>query len=78
MNAEDGSIVTWDAYVLDEEQKRQLMEWVTQADVPYIADVVLEQAVYDSGAKYLNGMSGLDDAVKEIVDNVAIYLSENN
>ena len=78
MNAEDGSIVTWDAYVLDEEQKQQLMEWIAQADVPYIADVVLEQAVYDSGAKYLNGTLGLDDAVKEILDNVAIYLSENN
>lgn len=77
MNAEDGSIVTWDAYVLDEEQKQQLIRWIAQADVPYITDVVLEQAVYDSGAKYLGGTLELEDAVKEIVDNLFLVVKEN-
>lgn len=77
MNAEDGSIVTWDAYVLDEEQKQQLIRWIEQADVPYITDVVLEQAVYDSGAKYLDGTLELEDAVKEIVDNLFLVIKEN-
>ena len=37
---------------------------------------IIRNAVTESGEKYLNGETGLDDAVKEIMQEVNLYLSE--
>jgi len=76
MTADDGTTFTWNVYEPDEEQRRQITDWVLQADTPYIRDVILEDAVYAQGVKYLEGEQELDAAVKAIVDSVAIYLYE--
>lgn len=76
MTADDGTTFTWNVYEPDEEQRRQITDWALQADTPYIRDTILEDAVYAQGVKYLEGEQGLDEAVKAVVDSVAIYLYE--
>lgn len=44
--------------------------------VPAKSNQIIRNAVTESGEKYLNGETGLDDAVKEIMQEVNLYLSE--
>lgn len=43
---------------------------------PYYMDSVLESAVYQIGTEYFRDNMSLDEAVKEIEQSVAIYMSE--
>lgn len=73
---EDGNESSRVTYVPTDEQKMLLKGWIERADVPYISDKVLEDAVIAEGEKYLDGEQSVDDAVKAIMDKVMIYVAE--
>ena len=73
---EDGNESSRVTYVPTDEQKMLLKGWIEQADVPYISDKVLEDAVIAEGEKYLDGEQSVDDAVEAIMDKVMIYVAE--
>ena len=72
----DGRSYTFHVYWIDDEQKQELMNWVEEADTPYIQDPVLEETVYTQGADYIRGVRSLDQAVDAIEQELAIYMSE--
>ena len=46
------------------------------ADTPYMADIVFEQAIFEEGEKYIRGNQSLEETLKEIRNQLAIYMSE--
>lgn len=72
----DGTSFGMEIYILSEEQKNQVEEWMETVSTPYLTDSVLESAVYQIGTEYFRGSMSLDEAVKEIEQSVAIYMSE--
>ena len=72
----DGTSFGMSIYILSDEQKRQVQEWMETISTPYYMDSVLESAVYQIGTEYFRDNMSLDEAVKEIEQSVAIYMSE--
>lgn len=57
--------------------KQYRTSWIWEKlTVPAKSNQIIRNAVTESGEKYLNGETGLDDAVKEIMQEVNLYLSE--
>ncbi len=54
----------------------RLERWIAGVSTPYLSDAVLEEAVYEEGAKYLEGRQDIDAAMKAITDSVELYLYE--
>ena len=73
---EDGVEVQLEVYYPDPEELNVLKGWMSTADTPYIADVVLEKTVFEEGAKYIQGNQSLEKALDAIRQQLAIYLSE--
>lgn len=76
MTIEDGTTLTWNAYVPNQQQIDQLTDWVMQAKTPYISDSIIEEAIYTEGANYLCGEQDLDTAIQTILDKISIYIEE--
>lgn len=76
MSNEDGLTVDMNVYWPDDAQIQTITEWMTSARVPYLYDNVLEEAVYDAGADYFQGMLSLEETIEEIEEKVAIYAAE--
>ena len=55
---------------------QNIMDLGKTLTVPAKSNQIIRNAVTESGEKYLNGETGLDDAVKEIMQEVNLYLSE--
>ena len=55
------------------EEIRKLGESLTQ---PVVTNQIILDAVADAGVSYLNGKTSLDEAVKNAVSQVNLYLSE--
>lgn len=72
----DGTSFGMDIYMLSDEQRAQVLEWMETVSTPYIADTVLENAVYNVGVEYMRGGCSLEEAGKMIQQNVDIYMSE--
>lgn len=72
----DGTSFGMEIYILSEEQKKQVQEWMETVSTPYFTESVLESAVYEIGTQYFRGAVSLDEAVKEIEKSVTIYMSE--
>lgn len=72
----DGVYLSLNDYWFDEEQKQFIRDWVKEVDTPYVPDVVLEDAVYSEGIRYMRGEQSLKEAVDAIEQNVSIYMSE--
>ena len=72
----DGTSFGMEIYILSEEQKKQVQEWMETVSTPYFTESVLESAVYEIGTQYFRGAMSLDEAVKEIEKSVTIYMSE--
>lgn len=72
----DGTELSLNDYWFDEEQKQLIRDWIRTVDTPYVKDVVLEDAVYSEGIRYMRGEQSLQEAVDVIEQNVSIYMSE--
>ena len=58
------------------EQFERLKEIVNSLKTAGVSDSVIENNVYETGVKVLNGTMEVKDAVDEIVKKAAIYLAE--
>ena len=72
----DGTSFGMEIYMLSDEQRAQVLGWMESVSTPYLADSVLENAVYNAGSEYMRGTCSLEEAVKMIKQSVDIYLSE--
>lgn len=59
-----------------EEYTEQILALCEKLDKPSGVNEFILSAITDAGAKYLKGDCSLDDAVKEVVQEVNLYLSE--
>lgn len=76
MSDGDGLVVYMDVYLPVEEELDTLKGWMGTADTPYIADIVLEKAVFEEGEKFIRGEQSLEEALGAIRQRIAIYMSE--
>ena len=65
-----------DEIIPEDEAIQNIMDLGKTLTVPAKSNQIIRKAVTESGEKYLNGETGLDDAVKEIMQEVNLYLSE--
>jgi len=72
----DGKSFHMEIYILSEEQRQTVQEWMETVSTPYLEDTVLESAVYNIGIEYFRDIISLDEAVETIAQSVEIYLSE--
>ena len=74
----DGNIkqLEMDEIIPEDEAIQNIMDLGKTLTVPAKSNQIIRNAVTESGEKYLNGETGLDDAVKEIMQEVNLYLSE--
>ncbi len=72
----DGKEVGMAIYWFTDEQKQLTQDWIKGLGTAYVPDTVLENAVYEEGESYMKGEQSLDEAVNEIEQRVAIYMSE--
>ncbi len=76
MMDENGIVVNLVVYWPEEEEIRRLLNWMESVSIPYIEDDLLEEAVYEAGADYLNGSRSLEDTLDAIEKKVALYIAE--
>lgn len=76
MSNGEGLEVNLDVYWMNAQQTEILRQWVNEAGVPYVPDSILEDAVYEEGAKYLQGEQSLEEAVSAIDKKVSLYMAE--
>lgn len=72
----DGRLITLDILCPDAEAAAKLQEIIQAADTPYLADRVLEEAVYEQGIACLQGSITLEEALSGIEKKLSIYLAE--
>lgn len=76
MMDEDEQIFLLTVYWPSEAQITELQNWIEAVKIPYIEDTVLEEAVYEAGAAYLQGTQSLEDTLAAIENKVSIYMAE--
>lgn len=76
MMDEDGRWVNLTSYRPTVEEIRILQNWIESANIPYIEDDLLEEAVYEAAADYLKGSQSLEDTLDAIEKKVALYMAE--
>ncbi|MDE5939434.1 MAG: extracellular solute-binding protein [Lachnospiraceae bacterium] len=59
-----------------EKEIQRLQNWMESVSVPYIEDDLLEEAVYEEGALYLEGTQSLENTLERIEKRVALYMAE--
>lgn len=59
-----------------DEQLITLKKWMEAADTPYIEDPVVEKAIFDEGAKFMQGGEDINAAISQIKQKLSIYLAE--
>lgn len=74
--SDENGIFTLQLYYPDKAQIARIKEIMEEADTPYLIDSVLEDAVYEIGRKALAGEKSVEDAVRQIIDQTAIYMAE--
>lgn len=76
MGTPEGKEASFVSYWPDEEQKEEIRNCIEAANTPYIEDKMLEDAVYEEGGGYLQGMRSLEDALDAIEKRIALYMAE--
>ena len=76
MMDENGQIFMLTIYWPDEARIAELQRWMETVKVPCIEDTVMEEAVYEAGAAYLQGTQSLEDTLAAIENKVSIYMAE--
>lgn len=72
----EGIKLTLEVYWMNAQQTEVLRQWVNAANVPYVPDSMLEEAVYGEGAKYMQGERSLEEAINNIEKKVSLYMAE--
>lgn len=72
----EGNLISIDIYQPDEDAVTMLRTCIENADTPYIADKILEDAVCEQGTAYLQGDITLEEAVNSIEQRLTIYMAE--
>ena len=75
-SSDDGTHISFNVYCPKEEQVAAFKEELASVDTAYLPDNILEDAVFTSGAGYIQGEMTLDEALSEIERQVAIYMAE--
>ncbi len=77
-DTEDGNIrqIEMDEIIPEDEAIQNIIDLGKTLTVPAKSNQIIRNAVAESGEKYLNGEMSLDDAVKSIMQEVNLYLSE--
>lgn len=76
MMDEDGRVFKLAIYWPGETQIAELRRFMETAKVPYIEDVVLEEAVYEAGIAYFQGTQGLEETLDAIEKKASLYMAE--
>lgn len=76
MGTPDGERFSFVSYWPDEKQKEDIRKCIEAADTPYIEDRMLENAVYEEGSGYLQGVRSLDDTLYAIEKRITLYMAE--
>lgn len=76
MMDEDGKVVRIAGGFPGEEEIQVLQDWIESVSIPYIEDDLLEEAVYEEGAVYLEGSQSLENALDRIEKKVGLYMAE--
>ncbi len=72
----EGRYAELNIYWAEDSEIDVLRGWMEKAETPYIEDRVLEDVVYEEGAKYLEGSVNLKEAVDAIEEKAALYMAE--
>lgn len=72
----NGLMISIVIYIPTEQETKELYELLASVRTPYLADAVVEDAVREAGKQYLEGRCNLEEAVEEIEEKLAIYMSE--
>ena len=77
-DTEDGNTtqIVMDEIIPEDEAIQNIIDLGKTLTVPAKSNQIIRNAVAESGEKYLNGETSLDDAVKAIMQEVNLYLSE--
>lgn len=73
---ENGVTIDGKTYWFTEEEKDLLRNWIAQATTPFLKDMVLEEAVFNEGSKYICGEQDIDTTIQTIIQSAAIYMTE--
>ena len=73
---EDGVVVNFTVYGPTDEQIAAFKEELSSVNTAYFADSMLEDAVFTSGVLYVQGEAALEETLREIEKQVAIYMAE--
>lgn len=73
---EDGNVFSLLVYWPDEESIGVLQGLMESVSVPYLADDLLEEAVYQEGKSYLDGSRSLEETLEQIEKKVLLYMAE--
>ena len=68
--------IEMDEIIPEDEAIQNIIDLGKTLTVPAKSNQIIRNAVAESGEKYLNGETSLDDAVKAIMQEVNLYLSE--
>ena len=68
--------IVMDEIIPEDEAIQNIIDLGKTLTVPAKSNQIIRNAVAESGEKYLNGETSLDDAVKAIMQEVNLYLSE--
>lgn len=73
---DDDLFLSLDLYVPTEQEREELYQMLTSVRTPYLADVVMEDAVREAGVYYLEDRCSLEEALEKIREKIAIYMAE--
>ncbi len=76
MSTPEGERASFVSYWPDEKQKEDIRKCIEAADTPYIENKMLEDAVYEEGSGYLQGIRSLEDTLDVIEKRITLYLAE--
>lgn len=76
MGTPEGEHASFISYWPDEKQKEDLRKCIEAADTAYIENRMLENAVYEEGSGYFQGMKSLDETLNAIEKRIALYMAE--
>lgn len=72
----DGREYEMDIYMPTKEEFQMLYDLCCQVKTPYVADPIIESAVVEVGARYLEGSLSLEETVNNIIAKIEIYMAE--
>lgn len=73
---DDGKMSIVNTYMPTEQETKELYNLLSSVRTPYLADAVVEDTVREAGKNYLDGRCSLEEALEDIQEKLAIYMSE--